>query len=308
MKPLLLSLLLGLILAVPFAYSADPAAPSTTSLNITPALSEIPLTPEKESTTEITVSNPSHYQLSIETTVSDVKPGERPGTTTIDEHSNVSSIPWFTISPDTFVLEPRSSRIVTVHITAPSTAPVGGHYAAVFFKSSLTKASTPSNNAIAISSRVGSLFFMTVSGELTTKADISEFQISKFSHKRPVNFTLGISNEGNVHLKPKGDITITGFRGRTVGALPITENTSFLTLPGSTRTEHFTWSPPHAFGIYTARAVVEIAPGVSISSQHRFVVLPPLFIMFTGFFSVVGLLALGFSLMRARRSRKPLST
>jgi len=115
-------------------------------------------------------------------------------------HESYSASRWLSLEETDFEIAPGESREVEVSISAPTEVEPGGHYAALFFES------VPSSDqgAVSISTRIPSLFYLTVSGateaEITANAEISSLLLPGFAGKRPVEAGVVVHNLGNVHL------------------------------------------------------------------------------------------------------------
>src|SRR5690606_8074877 len=112
--------------------------------------------------------------------------------------------------------------------------------------------SAPTPGSAAVTTRVGTLVLLRVSGNVSEQASISTFEAPAYSQQGPVNFSLRIQNEGNVHIRPKGTIIITDMFGRKVEEIPLDGAN---VLPGSVRKTDSTWEKTNILGTYTATLV-----------------------------------------------------
>ncbi len=89
-------------------------------------------------------------------------------------------------------------------------------------------------------------------GKTTEVASIESFSPKKlFWEYGPVEFDLRIKNEGNVHVKPQGIITISNFLGKKIGS-GVVELEPKNVLPGAVRKSIAPWNKKWLFGKYTA--------------------------------------------------------
>ena len=151
---------------------------------------------------------------------------------------------WFNISSPTLVLLPREAVLVPFAVTPPANAAPGGYYAVIFWQSNGT-AGAP----VSLSSKVGTLIFLTVNGVLKETGDVVDFSTtakSDFIFSRPVNFIVRFSNSGNVHLAPSGTIEVRSWFGRET-VLPVNQEKKLI-LPDSRRRFDEVWHnlPPAA--------------------------------------------------------------
>ncbi len=126
--------------------------------------------------------------------------------------SNLAS--WITVGTQELTLESQRTQQVPFTITIPETAEPGGYYAGIFF------GTQPLQNTgagqIGIGSKIGTLIILRVEGEIFESATIEEFGFdvakSKFN-RLPLNFMLRMRNNGNVHVRPTGTVTVRNMLG-----------------------------------------------------------------------------------------------
>lgn len=128
-------------------------------------------------------------------------------------------------------------------------------------------------------------------------ASIEEFSTSKFIERGPVPFTIGIKNNGNHFIRPKGTIEITNMFGQLIGKIDV-PSTNILAQSRryleSTNTQEKTsdissgskndsvdlipkilWKEDFLLGFYTAKLKIEASPGSPTLSQTiHFTALP----------------------------------
>jgi hypothetical protein len=80
-------------------------------------------------------------------------------------------------------------------------------------------------------------------------AVVCGFKVPEFVDKGPIPFSFIFNNTGNVHVRPKGTITIE-HGGKTVATLPIEDRA---VLPNSQRLFKATWDQVVLTGKYTAK-------------------------------------------------------
>jgi hypothetical protein len=78
---------------------------------------------------------------------------------------------------------------------------------------------------------------------------VAEFSAPNFSEYGPVALALRLKNDGSVHLKPRGFITITNMFGKEAGTIDIPQSN---VLPQSTRKFDLNWGVKYMYGKYTA--------------------------------------------------------
>jgi len=148
---------------------------------------------------------------------------------------------WFEISQDDLLLKSKQVAIVPFSLEVPQSAVPGGYYAVIFWKDITKEINNP--QAVSISSKVGTLIFLKVKGDL---AEIGETEFFIKENKNlffqlPINFVFRFENLGNIHLKPTGQIEITNWFGQTeiIKVNPTNRNV----LPETARQFDFIWGP-----------------------------------------------------------------
>lgn len=158
---------------------------------------------------------------------------------------------WLKFSDNEIFLPALEKAEIKVTIRVPATAEPGGHYGAVFFESKPPEVTGKVN--VGVVSKIGTLMLVRVSGDVKEQGLIANFNTqppkSRFDH-RPINFITRFENQGNVHLKPQGQVDIYNTLGRLVGTLAVNENGGNV-LPQSTRLFEADWA--------TSKAAVPLA-------------------------------------------------
>jgi len=167
-------------------------------------------------------------------------PSDEEGTPGIEseEESQLGLASWIEYESDQLMVAVGETQTVRFKINVPNDAEPGGHYAAIF-----TSTSPPEEvKKIGLGERTGVLLLVTVPGEIREKSELVEFSLAagkKMYNRPPVEFLLRVKNDGNIHFKPLGDITINGWGGEKakIEANPKRGNI----LPQSIRAFHPVW-------------------------------------------------------------------
>ena len=128
---------------------------------------------------------------------------------------------WITIQNQSFTLTSLGQvEEVTFTINVPTNAEPGGHFAAVLLgnnlgEQSLEEFQNSGTPGLGINSELGPLIFLTVSGEISKNIDLSNIYTrnikgdeSSFFTNPPVEVVAEFQNTGNVHVIPRGVVTI----------------------------------------------------------------------------------------------------
>ena len=163
---------------------------------------------------------------------------------TDEEQAEFGILTWTTVSPSEFLLEPGAEEAVTFLIEVPANAPPGGHYMSI-----LAQLGSGGGQGLTVGQRIGALVLLSVAGEVVEQAQLAEFAAPSFAARGPISFDIVLRNTGNVHLRPVGEIVITGTFGGEVAKLPLEQRNI---LPESERIFTATWDTGWNLGRYTA--------------------------------------------------------
>lgn len=146
-------------------------------------------------------------------------------------------------------LKSKEQRMVPFTIDVPNDASPGGHFAVIWWSTA-----PPGENGqnVAVVTRAGILVYLRVSGDIEESAEIYSFNSNgRFFWSLPISFNTAFKNNGNVHLKPQGEIKIKNLFGMTKTALKFNPY-GMIILPQSSRDIVSSWDSGFAFGPYNA--------------------------------------------------------
>jgi len=133
---------------------------------------------------------------------------------TMDENFSLSS--WIDLPGKQVVLEKGQWAEVALTIEVPGTAEPGGHYGAIFFSDLPSWLPKDGSSGVSVGARMAALILAKVEGEIDEQGRIEDFYVNEkkslYSHL-PISFSVRFSNQGNVHLKPRGEIEISNMLG-----------------------------------------------------------------------------------------------
>ncbi|NTU70066.1 hypothetical protein HGB13_04625 [bacterium] len=255
-KLFLTLILSGFIFSPLYFYAQESGRPE--GLTVSPPLTELEVKPGERITKKIKVTNPVNEQVKVYPTALDFfakgETGEPGFSKPSEDNKSYSLASWITFSKSFLVLESQEVEEFEYTITVPPEGEPGGHYGVVFFASEAPKAEEDVSQ-VNISTMVGSLVLAKVPGYTVDNAKIETFSAPWFSFNAPINFNTRLSNLGNVHFKPKGDITIKNIFGKEKEAIKFNDQNGNV-LPESIRRFENSWQPKTSLfsplGKYTA--------------------------------------------------------
>ncbi len=279
-KLIKLSGLIGLFLVIPVFVFAQ----NSLTLSVTPPLFQLSAVPEQVWQSSIKVINSNSFPITIYANPVDFAPiGEEGHGQFIplleSEAEGQTLAEWITVSKEAIVIPPESSHEISFMVSVPKDAAPGGHFAAI-----LIGTKPPENDntmAVRTAQVVSSLFFLSIDGDVVEKASVREFSVNdSFVGEPQANFLLRFQNDGNVHIRPQGEIKIFNMWGKERGVIPINHGSHFgNVLPGTIRKFDFSWTGESSLSdIGRYKAVVTLGYGskarYSVSQEVSFWIVP----------------------------------
>lgn len=180
-------------------------------------------------------------------------------------------------------LKPKEKKELSITIKVSKDANSGGYYGAVRFVP-VTPNSGQGN--VGLSASVGTIVLVRVPGDLTERLDLLELTAGQNGHAKSfisrgdVSVITRLKNEGDIHVKPFGKVTVKNMFGRVIyeGEFNTsqTEDARATILPGSTRKFENNLGKKNLLGRYTIEANLGISQGSGdiVSSETSFWYLP----------------------------------
>lgn len=156
---------------------------------------------------------------------------------------------WFTFdAPKEGTLPPKKDKEINFTIKIPVGAEPGGHYAAVFARE--VKKSPTGQAEVGIASRVGALVLVSVPGETSKSAEITDFTYPKFVWRGPNDFTMKVLNNGTVHFDSQANVELKSIFGTTTNV----DMGKHTLIPKNVRSYAGQWATKYPFGYYSVTA------------------------------------------------------
>ncbi len=277
------SIVVGLFLLAPVTF-AESDIPSGAFV-VRPAKVELELAPGESKVVDVVLENGTPSPLSISVSNEDIS--SKAQTNAADDPMTLSGNgdATHTLKDMVSVLKSKfdilsyKSIHVPVMVTIPKTALPGGRYGSVVFEFSpaITDKDQQVQN-IAVKSRVATLFFVRIKGQVHEEGALVSFGLFNNAHTTlaptallPLRFTVSFENKGDIQLNPHGAITISG----TWGGSKVAVIDPWVVLPGATRMREIDIIDSLSPGYYKAK--LELARGYADTidnSEVGFWVLP----------------------------------
>ena len=230
----------------------DVSAQGSSRITVSPLNFELTANPGDTVTNTVRISNPGSSVITIRMEVEDFTVVGETGRVVVEpaETETYSLAGWVEVLPDLFTLQPGEQQAVEFSIKVPFNAEPGGHYGSIL--ASTIAVTGEGFTGAAIAQKVGSLVLLSVSGDVIEELNVKEFTAPGFLEFGPIPFVIRFENEGTIHVRPRGFVTITNWRGKKVVDLEFPQKN---VLPDSTRRIEVTWDTKWLLGKYTATIV-----------------------------------------------------
>ena len=294
-----------------FGFGAAQAAQQgDEGLTLSPPLKELTLNPGETSTQTLTLTNPTSKLVELYPKIMDFGAKDETGQPTFTQVGETSSkfslSSWILLSTSKIALTTNQVVQYSYEIKVPLNAEPGGHYGSVLFA---TEPPKPEGNTskVVLGSMVGSLVLVRVPGDIVENGTVVDFSVNKGIYlDNKVIFDTRISNTGNTHFRPAGDILIRNMFGRVVDDIKVNSEGGNV-LPETIRKFDYQWSSKSIlFGPYTAE--IKLVYGESsktLDARTAFWILPIwiLVILLLAFIATVTTVIL---IIKKRKSAKKL--
>jgi hypothetical protein len=242
------------------------------ALLISPALAQIAispgsmdmLVPEGQHTLpSITVSNDSDKPMDFEVKLAGYGQGTSGSTEVLEPDTNpLSAVSYISFAPAEFSLEPGESQEIGLTVSIPQGID-GGRYAVV-----LVIGTPGGDEPITTISRMGILVKLTIAGsDLIQQGSIEFIGSEPVESGEPIPIKVTYANEGNVHCRVQGSLTIFDAQG---DVLDVARTSWAVVIPGYSRELVAEWIPGSDLdpGTYDAQASVYLEDGTVLDEAE----------------------------------------
>ncbi len=210
-------------------------------LIVSPARQEILLDPGEQTSVNVKFLNQGEIPISGFIQIADFLVDNTDGIPKILNDSSqaspkYSASTWIASSVDRITIAAKDNVQLQFAIQVPQNARPGGRYVAIYFEpEGLIPPSKGANQEAGsgTSTRLASLLYIRISGEVTEKAIASRFFAKPFSEFGPISVETDVLNRGDYHIRPKGVLVLINPFGGVVSQQKIKEENIF---PDTVRT------------------------------------------------------------------------
>ena len=242
-----------LVLTAAFVFGAVPVMAADEGLNLVVSPLPINLITEPGATVsaQLKIKNGADHQENLKVGLMKFSAyGDEGKPRLMDREKGDSYFDWVSFSEEEFALQPNEWKTIKVNINVPETAAFGYYYAVTF---SRKEDITSGERATKVVGATASLILLEVKvPNALRKIEVAEFSTPKKVYEfLPVQFTVKLKNDGNVHVMPRGNIFIDEGEGeKDVAILDINDQKGNI-LPDSTRIFESDWND--GFPVYVSK-------------------------------------------------------
>ncbi|MGB4957233.1 MAG: DUF916 domain-containing protein [Candidatus Saccharimonas sp.] len=281
------------------------------TLKVSPVRTDIEINPGESKVVQVFVTNLTSAPITVRPVENDFIAGDERGTPALildaDQSAPTHSLKKF-LKPLTDVTVPANkSQAVDVTITVPKTAQAGGYFGAIRFAPTAPEGGGEVN----LSASVASLILLTVSGPVTEKLNLTEFEVkqgekagSLFQTPDNLQVSFRFENKGNLQMGPLGQISVQK-GGKVVYSKNFNDKTPRdVILPDSARRWDIPLEKIDAFGYYKVTGTFTYGKiNQTVQVERTFWVIPIAY-MIGGAIALVVLIALIIVIVLALRNYK----
>jgi hypothetical protein len=217
-----------------------------------PGKVEIFLDPGETEVRRLKINNRSGRVLDFTVEVEDFTGSEDGGAKLLGKEEGPYSLrDYLRPEVNNFQLAHGEKAFLDVKISIPQDAEPGGYYGSVLVSAKGAEIDNSlKGGQINIRTRLGTLFFVRVKGDVEESGFLKKFGVDKkFNTSGDINFGIDYENTGSVHQTPYGTITIANLMGKTVDVIDMDP---WFVMPGFSRLREVKWVKSLTFGLYTA--------------------------------------------------------
>jgi len=278
------------------AWAVTSANNQANTLKVSPVRSDISVKPGESKTVEVTVTNLTKADISIQPYENDFIAKGEDGTPALilndNQYAPTHSLKRFMLPLGGFTVPAGKAKAVKVTISVPPTAQPGGYFGAIRF----APASPADGGQVNLNASVASLMLLTVQGPMTEKLNVTDYSVQQngksgtyFQNPNNLAFSFRFEDKGSVQEAPFGNISVKNGDKVIYSHEFNNKSPREVVLPDSARR----WTVPlkdiGTFGYYTVEGTLTYgSKNETVNISQSFWVIP--FAVIIG--GIVGLLAL----------------
>ena len=228
------------------------------SLSVSPSLVELKIPRGKSYTDAIRVTNVGKANIHVNVYLSDFLLNSDGNIDFFDAGTREHSLAnYMRLNPSSFTLGPQEEKWVRFTLTVPDDLK-GEYQVIIFFHTQASRVRSPEGRRVLVAARIGTTVYAGVKSTIHYSSEISDLFLRKDCHDSYFHYALIYHNNGNIHVRPKGQLKILDQKKKRVISRPLNEQESSI-LRNSWRVFEGTFEGKPGFpgGLYTAVAAVD---------------------------------------------------
>jgi hypothetical protein len=237
---------IALVLLLSFSWFAPTAfaqeAPSPLNITVSPYVIELATLPGKSVSQKIRIKNNAATPVDLKLDVVKMEAkGDAGDIVPVDTAKDDESLSWVSFDEDTLTVVPNEWGTTTMTISTPEEAAFGYYYAVRISEASANADLNQPGTSLSGQVLIATLLNVQKAGA-KAEAKITDFKAkSTLNEYLPVDFITRVANTGNIHVKPRGNIFVSGWGQKDIAILEVNEGLGNV-LPSSEREFGSAWS------------------------------------------------------------------
>ena len=171
------------------------------ALTISPLRHTVVIDPGREEEVTMVITNDSSAAISLTPEIDAFQLDPETGTAIFGARDE--AVQWVETEETELSLGPGAARLLAFRIAVPKGAEPGSHYLGLFV------GTAPAEGTVGVGSRLGTLLFLHVAGEVHEEVTREDFFASRSWYARPpIQLSLWLKNNGTIHVVPAGELVL----------------------------------------------------------------------------------------------------
>ncbi|PIR74630.1 MAG: hypothetical protein COU35_01470 [Candidatus Magasanikbacteria bacterium CG10_big_fil_rev_8_21_14_0_10_47_10] len=275
------------------------AAPTVHALTVAPLKHTVTLDPGGQTTVPIFIVNDGDKAVRVQAQIEGFSVD--PDTQNIQYNVPDAATAWIQADRTDISLAPGEHDQINYQLLVPADALPGAHYLTLFANEQAS-----SQDQISFGTRVGTLLFLYVAGDIEEEIVTQEFRSARTWYTaHSASFFLRVKNTSNIHVIPQGTFTLTNWRGNEIVSSDINSAGDKILAGGEwARAFEDIRLPVTAIGKVRARIYVQYGLSHKVLSDEITVWYIPRWLYIVGGIAIVILLLAGIERVKNHKTRK----
>lgn len=208
-------------------------------VTVSPVFFDLSVNPGGSLNEKVRIKNNTNSPISVSVEVNKLT-GDETGELTITEEDDTNSLDWFSFEETKYKLPPLEWTTIPFTITVPDTAAYGYYYT-INFKQTGVEETGETGATLTGVAAVPVLLNVRKDGAVA-EARLVDFSAGSYVNEYlPVEFTVKIENTGNVHIRPRGNIFISGNGQENINSIDVNDGSGAI-IPNTSRSFISFWT------------------------------------------------------------------